>query len=285
MDEPGFSLEEANVTVIGLGLMGGSLALCLQDHCRRLNALDVDPQTLELARHMGVAHAAGSDPRELLAGTQMVILACPVPEIIDWLRRLPDYIENDCVVLDIGSSKRAIVSAMKALPERFDPLGGHAICGKEKLSLANAEQELFQGATFVLTPLERSGAAAHSAALQLVELIGARPVWMDAQSHDSALAATSHLPFLLASALSLSISEKIAPELIGPGFRSTARLAGTPSSMMEGVLATNRDNILAEIHVFQERLTEIEGALQAEDTVKLKSVLDLARSRYLNVTL
>ncbi len=285
MDEPGFKLEEASVTLIGLGLMGGSLALCLKDHCKRLNALDLDVQTLALARRMGVVHAAGSDPRGILPGADLIILACPIPGILDWLKRVPDYVEKDCVILDIGSSKRAILSTMQELPARFDPLGGHAICGKEKITLANAERDLYRDATFVLTPLARTGAAARSAALQLIALLGARPLWMDADRHDAALAATSHLPYLISSALSMSMPQGIARELVGPGFRSTARLAGTPSSMMSGVLEANRDYVLNEIHTFQKSLAEIEDALQLEDSNALKSTLDAARSRYLEMTM
>ena len=284
MDEPGFKLKEAKVTVIGLGLMGGSLALRLKGHCARLNALDVDTPTLELARRLGVADAAGSDPRAMLADADMVILACPLPEIVAWLKRLPGYVEKACVVLDIGSAKRGVLAAMQALPQRFDPLGGHPICGKEKLTLKNAESTLFENAAFVLTPLERSGADARGAALQLIELLGARPLWMDAGDHDAALAAVSHLPYLISSALCLSVPDAFSPDLVGPGFRSTARLAGTPSGMMGGVLAANRDRVLAELKVFRKRLAEIEVALQLEEYVELNATLDAARGRYLELT-
>lgn len=284
MDEPGFKLSEAKVTVIGLGLMGGSLALRLKGHCARLNALDVDAPTLELARRMDAVDVIGSDPRAMLADADMVILACPLPEIITWLGRLPQYVENACVVLDLASAKRGVLAAMQALPGHFDPLGGHPICGKEKLTLLNAEDTLFENAAFVLTPLERSGAAARSAALQLIELLGARPLWMDAAEHDGTLAAVSHLPFLLSSALSLSMPDALSPELVGPGFRSTARLAGTPSGMMGGVLAANRDRVLAEMEVFRKRLAEIEVALQLEEYAELNTILDAARGRYLALT-
>jgi len=283
MDEPGFELREADVVIIGLGLMGGSLALNLKGRCRRLRALDNDVRTLELARRKRLVQTAGSDPAEMLPGAQLVILACPVPDIITWLARLPQFILGECVVLDLGSTKRAILSAMQKLPERFDPLGGHAICGKEKLSLENAERSLFKNAAFVFTSLERTGARARSAARQLIECIGARPFWLDAQTHDRALAATSHLPFLLASALCLGLPRGLSSELVGPGLRSTARLAGTPSSMMVGVLQTNRDHLLNEIDQFEAALLELKTALQNPNPAVLKSLLDTARARYLEV--
>ena len=105
MDEPGFKLKNANIAIIGLGLMGGSLAFSLKDRCRRLSALDVDLPTLEFARQQKIVHYAGSDPVEILADADLVILACPVPAIVDWINRLPGFIQHPCIVLDIGSSK------------------------------------------------------------------------------------------------------------------------------------------------------------------------------------
>ena len=135
MNKSGFSLDDANIAIIGLGLMGASIALSLKEQCHHLSALDIHLPTLELARDLEIVHTAGSDPVEILADVNLVILACPVPAIMEWLNRLPDYIQHPCIVLDLGSSKRTIVAALEALPANFDPLGGHAICGKENLSL------------------------------------------------------------------------------------------------------------------------------------------------------
>ncbi len=140
--EPGFNLKDANIALIGLGLMGGSLALSLKGRCRRLSAYDPDQSTLELARRQEIVHHADSDPAKILADADLVILACPVPAIVEWLRRLPEFVQHPCIVLDIGSSKRTIVAALETLPANFDPIGGHPICGRERLSLENAERFL-----------------------------------------------------------------------------------------------------------------------------------------------
>lgn len=274
-----FSLKEANIAIIGLGLMGGSLALSLKERCRRLSACDPHLPTLELARRQEIVHLAGSDPAKILANAGLVILAAPVPAIIEWLGRLPEYIQHPCIVLDIGSSKREIVAALETLPTNFDPIGGHPICGRERLSLENAERFLYRDAPFVLTPLPRTTERARSAALQIVEALGANPVWLDADAHDRILAATSHLPYLLSSALTLATPED-SSSLIGPGFRSSARLAGTPSSMMLGVLQSNRDNVLASIRRLQAELQSIESILAADDFKTIKTSLDNARAKY-----
>ena len=279
MDEPGFSIANANIAIIGLGLMGGSLALGLKEHCGHLAALDIDPAVLAQARKRAVVHQTSSDPAEILADANLVILACPVPAILEWLERLPDFIQHDCIVMDIGSTKRAIVAGMQNLPDNFDPIGGHAICGKERLSLENAEDSLYSDAPFVLTALDRTSAGARKVALQVIGVLGANPVWVDAEQHDRMLAMTSHLPYLLASALVLTTS-KDAAELVGPGFRSTSRLADTPSSMMLGVLRSNRDNILADLKNLQGQLAQMENALIDDDPVQLQSMLDSAQAQY-----
>ncbi len=279
MSEDDFNLKDANIALIGLGLMGGSLALSLKERCRRLSAHDPHLPTLELARRQEIVHFADSDPANALAEADLVILACPVPAIVEWLGSLHDYIQHPCIVLDIGSSKRTIVAALEALPANFDPIGGHPICGRERLSLENAERFLYRDAPFVLTSLPRTSERARCAALQIVAALDAHPIWLDADKHDRIMASTSHLPYLLSSALALATTEDATP-LIGPGFRSTARLAGTPSNMMLGVLQSNRDNVLNALDHLQEQIATLKAALIANDSVQLKSSLDTARSHY-----
>lgn len=283
MDKPGFTLRDAKISILGLGLMGGSLALSLKERCRLLNAYDPHLSTLELARRQEIVHVAGNDPANILADADLVILACPVPAILEWLKRLPDYIQHPCIVLDIGSSKRKVVAALENMPLNFDPIGGHPICGRERLSLENAERFLYREAPFVLTMLERTSETARSAALQLVEALGANPVWLSADDHDRILAATSHLPYLLSSALSLATSDEAIP-LIGPGFRSASRLAGTPSSMMLGVLQSNADYVLAAIEKFRRSLDSIESDLRSGNESTLQSGLDQSRDHYKKLT-
>jgi prephenate dehydrogenase len=275
--EGGFFLKDADIAIIGLGLMGGSLALALRGHCARLVGIDTHPATLELARRQHIVDQADHDPTPLLSQADLVILAVPVPAILDWLRTLPQYIQKPCIVLDLGSTKHDIVEAMSLLPMNFDPLGGHPICGREQLSLENADATLYREAPFVLTPLARTTARARAAAEQIGSLIGAEPLVLDASEHDRILASTSHLPFLIASALVLATPIDAA-SFTGPGFRSTTRLAATPSSMMLGVIQTNRENILKAIERFQYELNTLKSSIVDVEGQALVSLLDTARS-------
>jgi prephenate dehydrogenase len=279
MTESDFTLATSNIAIIGLGLMGGSLALGLRGKCTALFGIDPDPATRELALSQQIVDYADSDPAKLPPEVDMVILAAPVPSIIALIDQLPLTIAHPCIVMDMGSTKKLIVEAMSRLPERFDPIGGHPICGKEKLSLANAERTLYYAAPFLLTPLKRTSPRALSAASQIIEALDAKGKTLDPADHDRALAATSHLPFLISSALALATPPEVAP-FIGPGFKSTSRLAGTSSSMMLGVLQTNRENVLNAIHEMQAQLAEIESALFEEDFVRLEEILNIAKDKY-----
>ncbi len=277
--EDGFRLQDSKIAIIGLGLMGGSLALALKGKCAALFGIDSHPATLQVALDKKIVDSADSAPAKILPQADLVILATPVPVIIEFIQQLPLLVRNSCIVLDLGSTKKDILDAMSTLPERFDPIGGHPICGKEKLGLENADGGLFQSAPFVVTPLARTSQRAKSAIETIVSTIGARLIEMAAEDHDRILASTSHLPFLLAAALAHATPQEFVP-FVGTGFRSTSRLAGTPSNMMLGVLKSNRENVLNSVKSFRDSLSQIESALQNENYPHLEFILSQSRAAY-----
>lgn len=281
--EAGFSLRDSMIGIFGLGLMGGSLALALRGHCARLIGFDSDPSALEFAISKHIVDQAETSAVRSLPPLDMLILATPVPVILDLIQHLPSLMTHPCILMDLGSTKRDIVEAMSTLPGYFDPIGGHPICGKERLGLENADRSLYQGAPFVITPLERTTQVAKSAVTQILSLIGAHQIEMSATDHDQILASTSHLPFLISSALTQATPQEFS-QLVGPGFRSTSRLAGTPAHMMMGILQSNRDNVLAAIQKFHHSLAELEAALQQENDSQLEILLNRSHRSYQSIT-
>ena len=277
--EDGFRLQNTRIAIVGLGLMGGSLALALRGKCAALYGIDSDRATLELATAKQIVDQAEADPADLVRQADLVILATPVPVIIDFIQKLSLFVQTPCIVLDLGSTKKNIIRAMSSLPENFDPIGGHPICGKEKLGLEHAEASLYQGAPFVITALDRSSRRAKAAAKQIIAAVGANAIEISAEDHDRILASTSHLPFLLSSALALSTPQEFG-SLIGTGFKSTSRLAGTPAHMTMGILQSNRANILNAIQSFRKSLDRIESTLQDENYMQLELILNQSRSAY-----
>jgi prephenate dehydrogenase len=280
--EAGFSLRHSTIGIYGLGLMGGSLALGLKGRCARLIGFDSDPSTLDLALSKNIIDQAEASSLQPLPQLDMLILATPVPVILDFIQQLPSLLPEPCIIMDVGSTKRDIVDAMSTLPNAFEPIGGHPICGKEKLGLENADEKLYQGAPFVITPLERTTQRAKLAVTQIISAIGARLIEMTAEDHDQILASTSHLPFLISSALAHATPQEFG-FLAGSGFRSTSRLAGTPAHMMMGIFKSNRDNVLAAIQKFRNSLGELESVLQQENYSQLELLLNQSHSSYQSI--
>jgi prephenate dehydrogenase len=272
-------LSNARVAILGLGLMGGSLALALRGKVATLLGVDPDPQIRALALRGGVVDRVSGRAGSLLPQANLIILAAPARAILKLLDDLPRLHPGPAAVIDLGSTKVQIVKAMEMLPERFDTLGGHPMCGKERGSLANAESGLYQGAPFVFVPLARTSDALRRLAAQLASALGALPLWLDAETHDRWVASTSHLPYLIANSLSALTPLEASP-LVGPGFRSTSRLSPGSLEMMVDILMTNRLNILADLRSYQEHLAVIENYLAQANEAGLRQVLNLGAQNY-----
>jgi len=279
--EDDFLLSD-RIAILGLGLMGGSLAMALRDKCAWIYGVDPDPDARAIARTKGLFDHLTEIPDERLSEANIVILAAPARAIIALLEQLPGLHPGTPLVMDLGSTKAEIVRAMAKLPARFDPIGGHPMCGKEVSTLENAEADLFQGQTFALTPLERTSEEGKAFAEELVCSIGANPLWIDPQTHDRWVGATSHLPYLISSSLAAATPPDAGP-LVGSGFRSTTRLSASSVKMMVDILLTNQENVLAGIRGFQDHLDKLAKYLSNEDQEALFDALAQGAESYQNL--
>jgi prephenate dehydrogenase len=290
MNDPDGFLASQRVAIVGLGLMGGSLALALRGRVAELLAVDPDPAARTLALERRVVDRITADMKDIILKTDVIILAAPVRVILEHIQLLGDQARASrkldvpqqsvsTIVLDLGSTKQEIVEAMKALPNPFDPIGGHPICGKETSGLVHADAELFRGSTFAFTPLERTSPRARSFARALAAAVGAVPLWIDPVTHDHGVAFTSHLPYLLANALA-GVTPLETKPLIGPGFCSTSRLAPASLPVMLDILQTNRQQVLEALHQYQNQVEVLEKYLAEGNFTELSSQLAAGARRH-----
>jgi prephenate dehydrogenase len=272
------SLSTAKVAIWGIGLMGGSLAMALSGKTAAIFGIDPDEQVCRQANEMQLFDRVSTRPAELLPEANFIILCAPLGLIPTLLRQIPLDHPGHAVVMDIGSTKNNILPIMEELPERFIPIGGHPMSGKEVSSLSNADADLYRGGSFALLALNRTTPAALKLALQLVEAVGAHPVWLDPLEHDRWASAISALPYLVANCLSGVTPLEAAP-LVGPGYKSTTRLAAENIDMMHYILGNNRENVIADLKNFHARLELIENALEKDDFETLSILFEEGATR------
>ena len=277
MDEPGF-FSNSRVLIVGLGLMGGSLALALHGKTAWLGGVDPSSEGLELASKLNIFDALSANMLDLLPLSNVIILAAPVRENIKIIQSLPGG-GTGHIILDLSSTKSQVVEALNLLPPTYDPIGGHPMCGSEKSSIRFARPDLFNGATFILTPLERTSANAVSFLIDLIKQVGAVPLRLTAEIHDQMAAETSHFPYIIASALSLATHLESKP-LISSGFRSTARIAGSSPQMMLDILLSNRENVLAMLASMNVILQSYQSALMENDEKRLSQLIRESQQKY-----
>jgi len=272
-------LSDKVVAIYGLGLMGSSLGLALQNHCKELIGIDRDLISREYALRHHFVSQTFSKPEGGLEDVDLIVIATPVITILEIIRKLPAWFPGSPIIIDLGSTKRKIVNAMNSLPSRFEAVGGHPICGKETASIINADPEIYRGAPFVLTRTDRTTSRAIEISEELVFTIGSNPIWMDAEIHDLWIAATSHVPYLASIALANAIPNE-ALRLSGPGLMSSTRLAGSSVQMMTDIIQTNKDYIRAQLRNFRQNLEIIEQLIETNDMDKLADYLGTGRTKY-----
>jgi len=279
------TLRFRRVGIVGVGLIGGSFALAL----KTVKAADTvvgfgrSRANLDTARKMGVIDqiATGWDDIE---GCDLILLAVPVGQLPEVLPVIAPRIGRDTVLTDAGSTKRDVVlyaraALGKALP-RFVP--AHPIAGAEKSGAAAARPNLFAGKPVVITPIEETDPFAFKRVRATWQLTGAKTVRMDVALHDMALAATSHLPHVLAFAMMNEIAERPQAEamlsLTGGGFRDFTRIAASSPEMWRDVCIANRDALCTEIDAFSARLSQFRHWIAMGDGAALEREFQSART-------
>ncbi len=234
------------IGIVGLGLIGGSIALKARELWPTSLVIAVDDKdVLETAMRLHAIDVAADD-LIVLAEADLVVLAAPVRQNIALLEKLDEYVSKPAIVTDTGSTKREIVAAARALPPRFTFIGGHPLAGAARGGLEHARPDLFTGRPWLLTAGDRVGEGPSERLTGFISALGAVPRVTSAEAHDRLVAFLSHLPQLTASALMQVVGDSVGPEglaLSGRGLADTTRLASSPADIWTDITATNADEI------------------------------------------
>ena len=279
--------------IIGAGLIGGSLARALRaaDYCREVVGCSRNPAHLQQAVELGVIDRFETDPARAVEGADMVLVAVPLGAMEPVFRTLRGHLPAGAVITDVGSAKASVIEAARRgfgeLPAAFVP--GHPIAGTEQSGVAASFPGLFRDRRVILTPVEQTSTEATARVRAMWEAAGAVVDEMDPAHHDALLAATSHLPHVLAFALVDSLtrlgeSDEIFRYAAG-GFRDFTRIASSDPVMWRDICLANGDAILQLIDRFSGDLQQLADAVRQHDGETLQTVFasaKQARDRYVD---
>lgn len=267
--------------LIGCGLMGGSFALALKRAglVKRVVGYSKSPSTTERARQLGVIDVEAPSALLAVSGADIVLLAVPVAATEATLKAIRHLVTREMLIMDVGSTKRDVIdAARRVLRENvgsFVPC--HPIAGKEASGVEHADPELYANRQVILTPIERTQVAQLDKARQVWEALGCQVLQMSPEAHDSAFAAVSHLPHLIAFALVNGIAAQPHGQdflaLAGPGFRDFTRIAASEPKMWRDILMANKQELLEQTQLFQSTLQAMQALIEAGNGEALEELI------------
>lgn len=251
------------VTIVGVGLMGGSLGMAIKKNnlAKEVVGLSQKQSSLLKAMKQKSIDVASTNIEEAIKNSDLVILATPVESIIKLLKTINPYIRRGCIVTDLGSVKAEIVDAAQKIlthPSYF--IGSHPLAGSEKRGVEYATEDLFQNAISVITPTDKSNSAAVAKINQLWTKVGSNVKVMSPDEHDEILAYVSHLPHLLAFGLIGTIPEKYLA-FSAQGLKDSTRIAASSPEMWSDICLTNSKNIVKGLDEIVRQLSDLRQAI------------------------
>jgi prephenate dehydrogenase len=254
------------IAVLGVGLIGGSIGLAARAHVKDAEVVGFGrrPERLRTALELGAIDSAAGSLEAAVRGAEMCFACAPVGALPELVRAALDAAGPGCVVTDVGSTKQELLAGID--DPRF--VGGHPVAGAETAGVEHARADLFQGAVWYLTPLANSEGLLYERLHRFVVDLGARPVAVDAATHDRLVAVFSHLPHVLANVLASRAAARLldhgeALRQVGPSFRDMTRVAGANTDMWSEIYRANREAIVEEIRAFRVELEQVEARLES----------------------
>jgi prephenate dehydrogenase len=269
------------VTVIGLGLLGGSLTLTIQRTFPNIKAAGYShrPSTRTRARQLSVANEVFDDIHQSVAEADIVVLATPVSTFEDIFTEIARSLPDGCIVTDVGSTKNlAHKWAAARLPSRVHYIGSHPIAGSEQRGVEYCRDDLFYGAVCVLTTNTKTNPQALQSLEDFWKKIGCIVKRMTPAQHDRVFANVSHVPHVVAASL-VNANKDADLEYAGKGFMDASRIASGPAGIWSDILLTNAANTVKGIERVIKQLQQMKSAIASEDKDKVRKLLEMARAK------
>lgn len=277
-------VEYDTVAIVGVGLIGGSIGLALRERkiARRIVGVGRRQTSLDAARRIGAIDEGVTSLPAGVAEARLLIVATPVDTIAEKLVQASASVPPDCLMTDAGSTKEGIVAKVDAAlaSRRGGPrfIGSHPLAGDHRTGPEHARADMFEGRTVIITPTEATRPASVIEASGFWESLGANVVQMPPARHDAALALTSHLPHLVASALAASTPTEFLP-LTASGWRDTTRIAGADPRIWQPIFAANREHVLDALDTMSEVLSGLRESLDQGDNETFIATLEAAAKK------
>ena len=274
-----------HTTIIGLGLIGGSLGLALKKFGGGewfITGYSRRQETVKQALQQGAIDQVGINAQEAVGAAELVVLATPIGAIPNVLTEIAPHLKKGCVVTDTASTKEQVLKwALSSLPAGVLFIGGHPMAGKETWGFEVAESGLFEGATYCLVPSSSTTPFAAELVTKMVKTILARPLILSANEHDRLVAGISHLPLVLSVTLA-AITQKYPSwpqmaELAAGGYRDTTRLASGSPQMGRDICLTNKQALIAWIDRFISELTQFKEKIDRGNSKEIEPILNSAK--------
>jgi prephenate dehydrogenase len=269
------------VAIVGVGLIGGSIGLALRERklAGRIIGVGRRPESLAKAKAAGAVHRATQDVAAGVQDAELVVVCTPVESIAQYVREAAAACPAGALLTDAGSTKSSIVRQLNGtLPRAVAFVGSHPLAGSEKSGCEHARANLFDGRVVVVTPTRKTADDQVQRTGDFWSALGATVMMMSPAAHDRALAATSHLPHLVAAALARMTSEEDLPLTAG-GWRDCTRIAGGEAELWSQILSDNRENVLKAIGRFEKSLAGFRSAIERGDARRLQQLLKEAKQR------
>lgn len=272
--------SDFNITVAGLGLIGGSFAMALRKlNPKNLWGIDIDKATVEAAENMGIIDRGYTDGKTPLKESDIVIVCLYPGQTIDFIKQNLPYFKHGAVITDTAGIKEQVVEEVCSfLPDSLDFIGGHPMAGRESQGFSGAVVDMFHGANYIITPVEKN----KEENIQIIENVAkgigcSNIIKISPRRHDEIIALTSHLPHIMAvSLINSNVLNMESSSFIAGSFKDATRVADINSSLWTELISSNRDNVISKIECLEENIRTIKDAIKSDNHLFLKSEFEKA---------